>query len=45
MYNRLLEIRKEKGVTQDKCAKVAKISKKSYERYESRSPLSYRFLH
>lgn len=35
MYNRLLEIRKEKGVTQDKCAKIAKISKKSYERYES----------
>ena len=33
MY-RFREVREERSITQEKCAKVAYISKKSYERYE-----------
>ncbi len=32
--NRLKELREYNGLTQEQCAKIAFISKKSYERYE-----------
>lgn len=34
MMNRLKELREYNGLTQEQCAKIAFISKKSYERYE-----------
>ena len=34
IMNRLKELREYNGLTQEQCAKIAFISKKSYERYE-----------
>lgn len=33
--NRLRELREDNDLTQEQCAKIAYISKKSYERYEN----------
>ena len=35
MMNRLRNLREDNNLTQEQCAKIAFISKKSYERYES----------
>ncbi len=35
MMNRLRNLREDNNLTQEQCAKIAFISKKSYERYEN----------
>lgn len=35
MMNRLRNLREDNNLTQEQCAKIACISKKSYERYEN----------